>query len=114
MPQEVKSLSLLQKETECEGKELESRYAVISWPTVQHHNEGKTCVELKGFPLRNSMYAGRYVPEYVPEERGSKLLQISTKSHGVTSQKTGALIFNAVRALNLKGINYIKTEIFLT
>jgi len=60
------------------------------------------------------MYADRYVPECVPEERGSRLLRISTRSHGVISQKTGALIFNAVRALNLKGLNYIKTEIFLT
>jgi hypothetical protein len=60
------------------------------------------------------MYAGRYVPECVPVERGSRWLRISTKSHGVTSQKTGALIFNAVRALNLYGINYIKKEIFLT
>jgi len=49
LPQEVKSLSLLQKETESGGKELESSCLVISWPRVQHHNEGKTCVEFRVF-----------------------------------------------------------------
>jgi len=64
--------------------------------------------------LRNSVYAGRYVPECVPDERGSKLLRISTKSYGVTTHKRGVLIFNAVKALNLKGINYVRAATFVT
>jgi hypothetical protein len=69
---------------------------------------------VQGLPLRNSVYAGRNVPEGVPKERGIRLFRISTKSHGVTFQKRGALIFNAVSALNLKGINYVRMATFLT
>jgi len=30
-------------------KELENRCGVISWPTVQHHNVDKTCIEFRVF-----------------------------------------------------------------
>jgi hypothetical protein len=48
LPQEVKSLSLLQKERESGDKELESRRIVVGWPTVQYQNLD-TCVEIRGF-----------------------------------------------------------------